>query len=64
METFQTAIKKILPALNQLGVREKQGKVVQNYITNLIITVISDPELKKRLTTGELEKIITEIKEL
>lgn len=64
MESFQSAIKKILVALNTMGIREKQGANVQNYIVNLILTVLKDPELTKRLQNNELDKIIQEIKDL
>ncbi len=62
METFQTIIKKIPEALKNLN--GANVTVVQNYIQNVVMSVLKDNELIERLKKGERDKVLVEISKL
>lgn len=60
MESAQEALKKIPLALNNLGVDPKLRKILSNYMHNLMLTILKDTEVQRRLHT-EPEKLIEEL---
>ncbi len=64
MERVEEIIRKIPLALKNLGMQGEQAKMLQNYVHNLVLKVLEDEELVKRLKNDEIEQVIKEIKEL
>ena len=62
MEKTSDIIKKIPIALANLGYKE--AKLLQNYVSNVVLAILSDTELQDRIKNGEIDKIIQEIKEI
>ena len=58
--TFEQALKKIPTALANLKVPEGQRRMVENYILNLFILIISSEDFRKRLKK-DLPKLVEDI---